>query len=135
MRGDPQTYAIIGAAIEVHKELGPGFLEAVYQAALALEFIDRRISFQAEIPLPVRYKGKLLTCSYRADFVCFEDVVVETKAITQLTKADQAQLLNERKATGYHRGLLLNFGSPALEHLRLVFGPNPNLCKSVKSVA
>jgi GxxExxY protein len=134
MRGDPETYAIIGAAIEVHKELGPGFLEAVYQAALALEFIERQIPFQPELALPVRYKGKLLTCSYRADFVCFRDVIVETKAITQLTKADQAQLLNELKATGHHRGLLLNFGSPTLEHLRLVFGANPNLCKSVQSV-
>ncbi|MEQ1860217.1 MAG: GxxExxY protein [Chthoniobacteraceae bacterium] len=120
--------------MEVHRELGHGFLEAVYQAALALEFREREIPFEAEVALPVRYKGKLLTCGYRADFVCFGDIVVETKAISHLTGADQGQLLNELKATGIHRGLLLNFGSPSLEHQRLVFGPDPNLCESVKSV-
>ena len=69
MEKDPQSHAIIGAAMEVHRELGFGFLEAVYQCALALEFQERAIPFKAEVSLPIRYKGKLLTCGYRADFV------------------------------------------------------------------
>ena len=134
MEKDTETFAIIGAAMEVHRELGRGFLELVYQTALALEFQERGIPFKVEVALPIRYKSKLLTCSYRADFICFENVLVETKAISKLSAADDAQLINELKATGLHRGLLLNFGGPSLEHKRLVFGPPENLCKSVKSV-
>ena len=120
--------------MEVHRELGRGFLELVYQTALALEFQERSIPFKAEVALPIRYKGKLLTCAYRADFVCFENIIVETKAIAKLTSADDAQLLNELKATGLHRGLLLNFGSASLEQKRLVSGLSQNLCQSAKSV-
>jgi GxxExxY protein len=134
MEKDPETFAIIGAAMEVHRELGRGFLELVYQTALALEFQEREVPFKAEIALPIRYKGKSLTCTYRADFICFESVIVETKAIWKLTGADEAQLINELKATGFHRGLLLNFGTASLEHKRLVFGPTQNLWKSAKSV-
>lgn len=134
MEKDAETFAIIGAAMEVHRVLGRGFLELVYQTALALEFQERGIPFKAEVALPIRYKGKLLTCAYRADFVCFENIIVETKAIAKLTSADDAQLLNELKATRLHRGLLLNFGSASLEQRRLVSGPPENLCKSVKSV-
>ena len=120
--------------MEVHRELGHGFLELVYQTALALEFQDRNIPYTAEVALPVKYKEKLLTCAYRADFICFENIIVETKAIAHLTSADDAQLINELKATGFHRGLLLNFGAPSLEYRRLVFGPAANLRKSVTSV-
>ncbi|HMJ05761.1 MAG TPA: GxxExxY protein [Chthoniobacterales bacterium] len=134
MERDPETFAIIGAAMEVHRELGRGFLELVYQTALALEFQERGIPFKAEVALPIRYKGKLLTCAYRADFVCFENIIVETKAISQLTSADHSQLINELKATGLQRGLLLNFGASSLEHKRLVFGPVENLCQSAESV-
>ena len=119
--------------MEVHRELGRGFLELVYQTALALEFQDRCIPFKGEVALPVRYKGKLLTCGYRADFVCFEDVLVEIKAIARLTTADDAQLLNELKATGYQRGLLVNFGSRSLEVKRLVQSLPENLRRSAKS--
>ena len=123
---DPETYAIIGAAMEAHRQLGHGFLEAVYQEALALEMAAlemaaREIPFQREVPLPVEYKGQRLACSYRADFVCFESVIVELKAIAQLTGTDEAQLINELKTTGLHRRLLLNFGAPSLEYKRLVF--------------
>ena len=119
--------------MEVHRELGRGFLELVYQTALALEFQDRAIPFKGEVALPVRYKGRLLSCGYRADFVCFENFLVEIKAIARLTSADDAQLLNELKATGYERGLLLNFGSRSLEFKRLVRTLPENLRQSAKS--
>jgi GxxExxY protein len=131
---DPETFAIIGAALEVHRELGRGFLELVYQTALALEFQERGIPFKAEVALPIRYKRKLLTCCYRADFVCFQSIVVETKAIAKLTSADDAQLINELKATGIRSGLLLNFGGASLEQKRLVLGYSENLRKSAESV-
>jgi len=134
MDKDPQTYDIIGAAMEVHRELGNGFLEAVYQAALAIEFTERGIPFRAEVELPVYYKSKRLSCDYRADFVCFENILVETKAISALTAVNHAQLLNQLKATKHRRGILINFGTSSLEHKRMVFGTETNLCESVKSV-
>jgi GxxExxY protein len=134
MERDPQAFAIIGAAMEVHRELGHGFLEAVYQTALALEFTERGIPFRAEVELPVYYKGQRLACGYRADFVCYEDVLVETKAISALTSADHAQLINYLKATRHRRGLLFNFGAPSLETKRLVFSSTNNLRPSAKSV-
>ena len=133
MQKDQQSHAIIGTAMEVHRELGFGFLEAVYQCALALEFQDRQLPFRAEVPLPVRYKGKLLTCGYRADFICYDDFLVETKAIAELTRSDDAQLINELKATGLQRGLLLNFGASSLQFKRLVLTASENLRKSAKS--
>jgi GxxExxY protein len=134
MEKDPQTYEIIGAAMEVHRELGDGFLEAVYRAALVIEFTRRRVPFRTEIELPVEYKGMRLSCGYRADFVCFENVLVEIKAIAALVPPNQAQLLNQLKATKYRRGILINFGAPSLEYKRMVFGTENNLCQSVKSV-
>lgn len=118
---DAQTYAIIGAAMEVHRELGSGFLEAVYQHALAMEFSVRAIQFAREVELPVYYEGELLACSYRADFVCYDDVIVELKALKAITGVEQAQVLNYLKATGLGRGLLMNFGCPRLEYKRFVF--------------
>ncbi len=127
MEKDPETFAIMGAAMEVHRQLGRGFLEMVYQTAPALELQERGVPFKAEVALPIRYKGKLLTCAYRADFICFENIIVETKAISRLTSADEAQLINELKATGLHRGLLINFGAASLEQKRVVFSPSGNL--------
>src|SRR5260221_4147505 len=115
--------------MEVHRILGHGFLEAVYQEALELELTARMIPFKREIEVPIFFKGQRLECSYRADFVCFENVVVELKAISQLTGADEAQTINELKATGLNRALLINFGAPSLDYKRLVF----NLRESVKS--
>lgn len=106
--------------MEVHGELGAGFLEAVYQEALAVELSIRNIPFERECLVPVTYKGERLACGYRADFVCFDDVLVELKALTRLTVIEQAQILNYLKATGKKRGLLLNFGSSRLEYRRLV---------------
>jgi len=120
---DPETFAIIGAAMEVHRHLGHGFLESVYQESLALELTTRGIPFQREVELPVQYKGQLLTCTYRADFICYGHVVVELKALEALNSAHVSQLINYLKATGHHVGLLLNFGAPRLEHPRYVWGP------------
>jgi GxxExxY protein len=117
---DEQTYAAIGAAIDVHRELGCGFLEAVYREALTVEFIHRQIPFAREPLIHVYYKGCRLPCGYRPDFLCFDQIVIELKAAAALTGNDQAQVLNYLKATGFARGLLFNFGKTSLEFKRLV---------------
>lgn len=115
---DPQTYAILGAAMEVHRELGNGFLEGVYQEALAKEFTARGIPFRREVELLIYYKSDVLTCTYKADFVCYDSIVVELKAIKNLSGVERSQILNYLKATGFKRGLLINFGSASLEYER-----------------
>ena len=117
---DPQTYAILGAAIEVHRELGPGFLERVYQDALSIELLARSIPFVRELDLPVTYKGEQLSCAYKADFLCYDEIVVEIKALALLTTREQSQLLNYLKATNLRRGLLINFGARLIETKRMV---------------
>ena len=106
-----EVYAIIGAAIEVHKVLGSGFLEAVYQEALELELASRGIPFHAQKELRIRYKQQYLSKTYIADFVVFDKIIVEIKALDQLSPREQAQLLNYLKATGFAVGVLINFGS------------------------
>jgi len=112
---DPRTHAIIGAAMEVHRQLGRGFLEPVYQDALAKEFGRRGIPFEREVELAVYYKGDRLNASYRADFVCYDKIVVELKALTKLSGVEEAQIINYLKAGDFDIGLLLNFGAESLQ--------------------
>ncbi len=123
---DPRTYAIIGAVMEVHRQLGGGFLEPVYQEALGIELKARDIPGHREVELPVLYKGQRLACAYRADFICFESVIVELKAVRDLSGVHEAQVINYLKATGFEVGLLLNFGAESLQYKRLVLSA-PNL--------
>jgi GxxExxY protein len=113
------TYDIIGAAMEVHRVLGPGFLEAVYQAALEYELTLRGIPFEAQKRLEVIYKGQVVG-EYIADIVVDGKVIVELKAISALTKAHEAQAHNYLAATGLRLALLLNFGAKSLEWKRIV---------------
>jgi GxxExxY protein len=129
---DPQTYAIIGAAMEVHRVLGCGFLEAPYASALEIELQLRGIPISREVFFPLTYKGHALAERYRADFVCFESIVVEVKAMRVISDIEDAQLINYLRASGLWRGLLLNFGSKSLSYRRLVQGQKPK--KSVESV-
>ena len=121
---DPETYAIIGAAMAVHRELGCGFLEAVYQEALAEEFKFLKIPFEREKKIPVIYRDIILKTFYQADFVCYSSVIVELKALQQLSGIEEAQVINYLKATRLTRALLINFGTEKLEYKRLVLNYN-----------
>jgi GxxExxY protein len=113
------THQIIGAAMEVHKILGPGFLESVYEESLAYELGLRSVTFERQKVLAVRYKS-IMAGKFMADIVIDNKVLVELKAIRMLTKVDEAQLLNYLRATGIRVGLLLNFGASSLQHWRRV---------------
>jgi len=119
---DERTYKIIGAAMEVHKELVCGFLEAVYQEALEREFIVQEIPFVAQPYIEIKYKGELLNKKYQPDFICYSEVIVEIKAVSDMTGLEEAQIINYLKATGLKIGLLINFGARSLEHKRFVYG-------------
>jgi len=127
---DPRTYAIIGAAMEVHRQLGSGFLEAVYQEAMAIELKSWGIFHGREVELPVFYKGQRLACEYRADFVCFEWVIIELKAVSELSGAHEAQVINYLKATGIEIGLLINFGGESLDFKRFIRSSSAPSAKS-----
>jgi len=106
--------------MEVHRQMGCGFLEPVYQEALAIEFSLRNIPFLSEEKLSLTYKGYPLEARYKADFICFSSVVVELKALTRMSGTEEAQVINYLKATGHEVGLLINFGARSLEHRRFV---------------
>lgn len=110
------TAAIIGAAMEVHRVLGPGLLESAYEECLCRELTLRGLSFQRQVPLPVIYKGVALDCGYRLDMVIAEGVVVEIKSVEKLLAIHDAQLLTYLRLGGWHVGLLLNFNVPLLKH-------------------
>lgn len=107
-----EVYTIVGAAMDVYHQLGRGFLEPVYQEALGIEFQRRRIPFEAQEEIVIRYKGEALKKTYVADFICYGQIVIELKALEGLCGRDVGQLLNYMKATRFKVGLLINFGSP-----------------------
>jgi GxxExxY protein len=103
-------YIIQGAVFEVYKEMGSGFLEAVYQECLQKEFQRTDIPFRAQIELSLRYKDEPLIQTYKPDFICYDKIIVELKALKQTTAEHRAQVFNYLKATGFRLGLLVNFG-------------------------
>jgi GxxExxY protein len=116
-----ETHALLGACFEVYKEKGCRFLEAVFQECLELELMERGIPFKRQPVLQPEYKGRSLRQSYQPDFVCFEKIVVEIKAVTRLADEHRAQIHNYLKATGLRVGLLINFGHhPLIEYERIV---------------
>ncbi len=120
-----EVYAIVGAAMEVSNVLGSGFLEAVYQEALHIELTARNIPFVAQHAVNISYKGRILRATYIPDFICYDQVIVEIKALKALTSVEEAQLLNYLKATGKPVGVLINFGAPKLEWKRMVMTKAP----------
>ena len=116
-----ESYHILGAAFDVYNKLGHGFLEAVYQEALEIEFQRRNIPYEREKELKIIYDGVELKQTYKADFVCYEKIIVELKAVSELDDAHRSQVYNYLHATGYKLGLLYNFGcSDELEKERIV---------------
>ena len=116
-----ETYRILGACFEVYKEKGNGFLEAVYQECLQIEFEMQGVEFEAQKELSLTYKGRVLHQGYKPDFICMEKILVEIKAVSKLTDEHRAQILNYLNATGLQVGLLVNFGHhPQVEHERFV---------------
>ncbi len=122
MNRDPETYKIIGCAQKVHSTLGFGFLEKVYQSALEIELKKSNIRYEREKAINIFYDGSKLGDSYYADFVCFDSIIVELKALKRLSKIEEAQVIHYLKATGLKRALLINFGATSLEVRRFING-------------
>ncbi|HEU5245669.1 MAG TPA: GxxExxY protein [Candidatus Udaeobacter sp.] len=121
-----ESYAIIGACFEVYNEKGCGFLEPVYQECLAIEFEYQRIPAIAKASLALSYRGRMLKQTYEPDYVCFEKIIMELKAVSALADEHRAQLLNYLHATGFELGLLVNFGHyPGLEYQRIARTQRP----------
>ena len=116
-----ESYRIIGACFEVYNQMGCGFVEPVYQECLCLEFADQRIPCAPKVKLDLRYKERPLEQKYEPDFICFDSIILELKAVKELMDKHRAQVHNYLKATGYKLGLLVNFGNhPKLEWERIV---------------
>ena len=114
-----ECYKIIGCAMKVHSELGSGFLEAVYQEALSIMFRNEKIPFEKEKLLEIEFLGQKLNKKYIADFICFDEIIIETKAVKELNNVHIAQVFNYLKATNKKLGLLINFGAESLEYKRI----------------
>lgn len=114
-----ESYNLIGAAMEVHKQIGCGFTEPIYQEAFEEELRLRGIPYEREKTINVTYKGKVLSKSFRPDFVCYEKIIVELKAVSEFTDEHVAQVYNYLKASGFELGILLNFGTTSLVHKRI----------------
>jgi GxxExxY protein len=115
-----ECYNIVGACMAVHRELGHGFLESVYQEALAIELTRSSIPFEREKELSIIYKGVELKSYYKADFICYDQIILELKALDALSNDHVSQLMNYLKATGLKVELLVNFGAPSLQYKRYV---------------
>lgn len=116
-----ESFEIMGACFEVYKEKGCGFLETVYQECLEMELGDRKIPFKAQVPLALTYKGRPLKSKYVPDFICYDKIIVELKAVSTLTDEHRAQVQNDLRATGMKLGLLINLAHyPKLEYERIV---------------
>ena len=117
-----ECYKVIGACMEVYNEMGFGFLEAVYQECLELEFGDRNIPFSSQHELQLKYKTQVLNSVYVPDFICFEKIIVEIKGVSEVNDSHRAQIINYLKATGIQLGVLVNFGQRGkLQYERVVF--------------
>ena len=114
-----ESYKIIGAAMEVHRLLGCGFVEAIYQEALEKELALREIPFEREKELTVSYKGNTLTKTFKADFVCYNKIILELKAVRAFTDEHYAQIYNYLRASGMDLGILINFGTASIEYERV----------------
>lgn len=114
-----ESYKIIGAAMEVHRLLGCGFVEAIYQEALEKELALREIPFEREKELTVSYKGNTLTKTFKADFVCYNKIILELKAVREFTDEHYAQIYNYLRASGMDLGILINFGTASIEYERV----------------
>ena len=119
-----ESYAIVGACMKVHRALGPGFLEAVYEEVVEKEFIVQNIPYKRQVKLELYYEGVQLKKYYRADFVCYDSIIVELKAVTQIPSVFYAQLQNYLKCTNMELGMLINFGTPSLTYKRIVNSKN-----------
>ena len=115
-----ESYLLQGVAMQVHSELGAGFLEAVYQEAFEIVLKSKGIFYEREKRLPITFMGQVLQKEYYADFVCYDKIIVETKAVSRILGEHEAQVLNYLKATGYKLGILMNFGAASFEFKRIV---------------
>jgi GxxExxY protein len=121
LRFEDETYLIQGAVFEVYRAMGAGFLEAVYQECLGFELAARGVPFVAQTPIPISYKGIGLRQTYQADFICFDAIILELKAVRAIAPEHRAQLINYLKATGLPVGLVINFqATPKVEVERFV---------------
>ena len=109
-----ESYEIIGAAMKVHSIMGPGFTEKVYQEALALEFQERNIPFKREVEIHASYKGITLAGTFVPDFICYDKIIVELKAVKELDDVHRSQAINYAKIAGLNLSLLINFGEKSL---------------------
>lgn len=121
-----ESFKIIGACMKVHRSLGAGFLEAVYEEALEKEFQIQNIPFRRQVKLELFYENQKLNKFYRADFVCYEGIIIEIKAVAHIPNVFYAQLKNYLKCTNMELGMLINFGMPSLVYKRIINLKNSN---------
>ena len=119
-----ESYKIIGACMKVHRTLGPGFLEAVYEEALEKEFQNQKIQFKKQVKLELYYENQKLKKQYRADFVCYDAIILEIKAVKLIPNVFYAQLKNYLKCTNTELGMLINFGTSSLTYKRILNSKN-----------